>query len=172
MNHQPWVAVDLDGTLAHFDTWKGIDHIGDPVPEMHRFVKEMLNKGMDVRIFTARIFPLTFVSDTENPTIIDLESAPSDNSRQAAAYIQAYCLKHFGRKLPITSQKDPGMSVMYDDVARQVVTNTGVIVGNCQCVDRQEDDEDEQDEDDVFGNIAHIIIGFLMGAAVVWWALK
>ena len=24
-----WYAFDLDGTLATYDTWKGIDHIGE-----------------------------------------------------------------------------------------------------------------------------------------------
>ena len=28
------IAVDLDGTLARYDGWKGIDHIGDPIPLM------------------------------------------------------------------------------------------------------------------------------------------
>jgi len=27
-----WVGVDLDGTLAHYDGWKGADHIGEPGP--------------------------------------------------------------------------------------------------------------------------------------------
>jgi hypothetical protein len=26
-----WIGVDLDGTLAHYDGWKGIDHIGEPI---------------------------------------------------------------------------------------------------------------------------------------------
>ena len=28
------VAVDLDGTLAEYDGWKGEDVIGDPLPDM------------------------------------------------------------------------------------------------------------------------------------------
>ena len=27
-----YFAVDLDGTLAHYDKWRGIDHIGKPIP--------------------------------------------------------------------------------------------------------------------------------------------
>ena len=26
-----WYGFDLDGTLAKYDGWKGIDHIGEPV---------------------------------------------------------------------------------------------------------------------------------------------
>ena len=29
-----WIGVDLDGTLAHYNGWKGIEHVGDPVPAM------------------------------------------------------------------------------------------------------------------------------------------
>lgn len=29
-----WIAVDLDGTLAEYDGWKGSAHIGNPVPKM------------------------------------------------------------------------------------------------------------------------------------------
>lgn len=35
-----WIGVDLDGTLAHYDRWRGIDHVGDPVPAMMNRVKE------------------------------------------------------------------------------------------------------------------------------------
>ena len=31
-----WIAVDLDGTLAIYDKWRGRDHIGEPVPEIIR----------------------------------------------------------------------------------------------------------------------------------------
>ena len=25
-----WIGVDLDGTLAHYDKWRGVEHVGDP----------------------------------------------------------------------------------------------------------------------------------------------
>lgn len=34
-----WYAVDLDGTLAHYDGWRGEDHIGDPIPPMVERIK-------------------------------------------------------------------------------------------------------------------------------------
>ena len=52
---KPWVGVDLDGTLAVYDHWRGEDHIGDPVPVMVERVKAILKAGKyDVLIFTAR----------------------------------------------------------------------------------------------------------------------
>ena len=50
-----WIGVDLDGTLAHYDGWKGVDHIGDPVPKMLMRVLDWRRQGLAVRIFTARV---------------------------------------------------------------------------------------------------------------------
>lgn len=97
---QGWIGVDLDGTLAHDNGWKGDDHIGYPIPLMVRRVKKWLDEGRDVRIFTAR----TKFSDP---------------------YIQAWCLKHLGRVLPITSCKDMQMIELWDDRAVSVRTNFG-----------------------------------------------
>ena len=29
-----WIGVDLDGTLAFYDMWRGMEHIGKPIPAM------------------------------------------------------------------------------------------------------------------------------------------
>ncbi len=50
-----WIGVDLDGTLAQYDGWKGPDNIGDPIPLMVGRVKEWLEAGHEVRVFTARV---------------------------------------------------------------------------------------------------------------------
>jgi len=47
------VCVDLDGVLAHYDGWKGVDHIGDPRPGAVDFTKA-LSLIADVVIFTTR----------------------------------------------------------------------------------------------------------------------
>lgn len=41
-----WIGVDLDGTLAHYDSWRGVDHIGAPVIPMLDRVK--VNTGISV----------------------------------------------------------------------------------------------------------------------------
>jgi hypothetical protein len=51
-----WVGVDLDGTLATYNTWEGPEHIGEPIPEMVERVKAWRRDGRAVRIFTARVF--------------------------------------------------------------------------------------------------------------------
>lgn len=47
------IAVDVDGVLAQYDEWKGLDHIGDPIPGAVKFTKD-LGEHFDVIIFTTR----------------------------------------------------------------------------------------------------------------------
>ena len=103
---EPWIGVDLDGTLAHYDGFKGEDHIGEPVPAMLDRVKKWLEAGKKVKIMTARV------------------SFPG-----AEGYIKDW-LKEIGLPdLEITNVKDPGMEEIWDDRAIQVVKNTGEVVG-------------------------------------------
>jgi hypothetical protein len=104
-----WIGVDLDGTLAHYDGWRGPEHIGEPVPTMVDRVRAWLEEGRDVRIFTARVGP--------QPSTVDV-----DGVHQA---IRRWCLAVFGRALPVTATKDFSMVELWDDRCVQVVPNTG-----------------------------------------------
>ncbi len=106
-----WIGVDLDGTLAHYDEWNGITHIGDPIPAMLARVKRWLAKGYDVRIFTARV-------------------SHSSQEQEARSTIEAWCSAHIGQVLPITNIKDTRMVELWDDRAVQVTPNTGNPVGH------------------------------------------
>ncbi len=101
-----WIGVDLDGTLAQYDGWKGIEHIGEPVPLMLGFIKDLIAKGNIVKIFTARF--------NEGPTAIK--------------YIQDWCVKHGLPPLEVTARKDFGMITLYDDRCHRVEENTGRIL--------------------------------------------
>ena len=114
---QGWIGVDLDGTLAYFDEWRGPDHIGAPIPRMLERVKKWLAEGRDIRIFTARCIP--------TPT----DEFGTNDLKHTREVIEAWCFKHLGRVLPITGSKDYGMIELWDDRCRQVVPNTGVAVG-------------------------------------------
>ena len=50
----PWIGVDLDGTLAKHDLWVSKFHIGKPVPQMMKRVKNWIDQGVRVKIVTAR----------------------------------------------------------------------------------------------------------------------
>lgn len=101
--HDSWIGVDLDGTLAHYDEYRGDDHVGQPIPEMVKKVNEWLDEGYDVRIFTAR---------KPHPAI------------------RKFSKENFGRILPITNKKDPGMIALFDDRVVGVERNTGKIFSN------------------------------------------
>lgn len=95
-----WIGVDLDGTLAEYNGWRGPNDIGRPVRRMRVRVVRWLSEGKDVRIFTART----------------QDSYPA---------IRRWCIKHLGRELPITNVKDYAMVEFWDDRAVQVEPNTG-----------------------------------------------
>jgi 5'(3')-deoxyribonucleotidase len=107
----PWIGVDLDGTLAHYDAWVDIYHIGAPIKPVVDRVKKALTSGYDVKIFTARA------------SVYDPE--------ERAAVIQAiqeWCERHIGVRLEVTCSKDFYMAELWDDRARQVVHNTGKFI--------------------------------------------
>jgi GGDEF domain-containing protein len=105
---QEWIGVDFDKTLAHYDTFKGPEYTGAPLPEMVDRVKKALADGKNVKIFTARV--------ADDPT------------GRARAALEAWSQEHIGRPLPITNVKDQYMSEIWDDRARQAVPNTGRMV--------------------------------------------
>lgn len=99
-----WIGVDLDGTLASYDGYKGPQNIGPPVPAMVARVKQWLSEGREVRVFTARA---------------------ADPDPLAVNAIYDWCEEHIGQFLPVTNQKDYGMVELWDDRAVQVEKNTG-----------------------------------------------
>ena len=74
-----WYGFDLDGTLAKYDGWKGIDHIGEPVKPMVELIRRMHDEGKVVKIVTARVAPRKLEDGT-----VGLESAmiSSEDMRQ------------------------------------------------------------------------------------------
>ena len=129
----PWHGVDFDGTLAEYDKWRGATHCGAPIPKMVERVKSWFAAGVEVRIFTARVFPLMMVLPNDN---LDQILGLSENitprhveAAQAVLAIQVWCQEHLGRIIPITCVKDYGMIYLYDDRCFRVEKNTGRIIG-------------------------------------------
>ncbi len=111
-----WIGVDLDGTLAHYDEWRGIEHIGEPIPKMAERVRAWLAEGKAVRIVTARVSRL----------LCSEESAEYREGAVAQQHIEDWCLKHFDVILPVQCHKDFGMVELWDDRCVQVLFNTGL----------------------------------------------
>ena len=100
-----WIGIDLDGTLARSDSlWTG-PKIGDPIPQMIKLTKQLVEKGARVKIFTAR---------AADPDQVQL--------------VKTWLVENGLPELEITNVKDFGMIRLYDDRAVQVVTNTGEII--------------------------------------------
>ena len=111
MGNGGWIGVDLDGTLAHYGSWEGPTHVGEPIMPMVNRVLDWVNSGKDVRIVTARVSPSNGISEEEIQEVRDA--------------IDDWCEEHLGRTLPITHCKDYGMIELWDDRCVQVVPNTG-----------------------------------------------
>lgn len=127
MSATGWIGVDLDGTLAHYDEWRGPEHVGAPIPLMVERVKKWLSEGKDVRIFTAR---LAFYEGNES------EESVAEHLKAATA-IQEWCRQHLGQVLPITHKKDFRMIELWDDRAVQVFPNTGIAVMDAVNLERR-----------------------------------
>lgn len=97
-----WIGVDLDGTLAEYDGWKGPSHIGKPIPAMLNRVKEWIAKGIEVRCFTARAVSSEFI------------------------FVRAWLDLHGLESVGITNVKDKAMIELWDDRAVGVIPNTGI----------------------------------------------
>lgn len=54
MSDQKYVCIDLDGTIAHYDDWKGEDHFGDPVAGVQEALERLSSAGWKIIIFTTR----------------------------------------------------------------------------------------------------------------------
>jgi hypothetical protein len=106
-----WIGVDLDGTIAHYDKWINVTHIGRPIAPMVDRVKQWLREGREVRIFTAR-----------------MAGPKADRIRFQEALTQwllAAGLPH----LEATNVKDFRMVELWDDRAVQVKFNEGTPIG-------------------------------------------
>ena len=104
------IAFDLDGTLAHYDGWKGVDHIGEPIPKMIDKLKRHLEQGDECVIFTARV------------------TGEHDDPNDSIHHIAKWLRKHRIPPLGITCIKSSKFTIMYDDRAFRIAKNEGVIV--------------------------------------------
>jgi len=107
-----WVGFDLDGTLATIEDREWDGGIGEPVPQMIDLMRKYLGAGVEVRIVTARV--ASTVNEFERKLQKEL--------------VKKWCKKHVGEEIKVSAEKDPGMLLLYDDRAIQVVKNTGQIV--------------------------------------------
>lgn len=90
-------------------------------------LKKHLEHGDEVKIFTARVWPLGTDEGLHPKTREEVHRIIE--AKRAKTAIRRWCKEHIGQELPITCVKDYSMLVLYDDRARQVELNTGKVVG-------------------------------------------
>lgn len=120
-NKNSWIGVDLDKTLAEYNGWDNSygppgpagPPIGKPIAIMVDRVRNWLADGITVKIFTARVSPFGPKGELRN--VLAIETS-----------IQNWCEKHIGVILPITNCKDFSCIQIWDDIAIQIIPNTGV----------------------------------------------
>jgi len=107
VSRKTWYGFDLDRCLAERHDWNG-EEIGKPIPSMIAIVRKLLSQGKVCKIFTAR----------------------ADKPRTDPIYgeIERWCVVNIGQVLPITNAKDRLCEALYDDIAKQVVPNKGILV--------------------------------------------
>ena len=142
-----WYGFDLDGTLAKYDKWEGIDHIGEPIEPMVNLIKKMHSEGRVVKILTARVAPRHNVNTDPSlgpdgpKDVYDGEQSVSTFMRHAdgtpscavkrkyaSDFIREWCEANLGFLPEITHEKDHLMLELYDDRVKQVVPNEGLLV--------------------------------------------
>lgn len=109
-----WIGVDLDGTLAFYEGYKGLFHIGPPVPAMVGRVKRWIAEGRRVKIFTARVGPLSPANQEAGISVEEVRT-----------FIMQWSSVHIGNALEVTHEKDFGMVELWDDRAIRVLVNQG-----------------------------------------------
>ncbi len=111
------IAVDLDGTLAAYDGWVNINHIGEPIKNVVEAIKGEQAAGSAVWIFTARI-------------------SDPDDAVEAKNYIEVWLSRNNIQVEGITATKHKFFTEFWDDRAIQVVKNEGIFVMHPNAVDR------------------------------------
>lgn len=106
-----WIGVDLDGTLAHYNGWVSVDHIGAPVKRMVERVELWLSEGKNVKIMTARVSP---------------QGEEVEHVLEVIWRWLKENIKGYDKISGITHQKDFKMTELWDDRTVQVIPNTGI----------------------------------------------
>jgi len=100
-----WIAIDLDGTLAHYDPLHRVSIVGKPIKAMIKQVKQWLAAGIEVRIFTARASDATLIPP-----------------------IQQWLVENGLPPLEVTNRRDRDLIQVWDDRVVQIETNTGAVL--------------------------------------------
>ena len=101
-----WIGFDLDGTIAFYDKWRGLEHVGEPIQPMIDLIQNIIKvSDYEVKIFTARA-----------------------NEPKAIEPIRKWLNQVGLPNVEITATKDLDMVMLYDDTCTQVRRNKGELI--------------------------------------------
>lgn len=123
MSDKTWIGVDFDGTLAHYDEWRGPLHFGEPILPMLDRVKSWIADGKTVKIITARV---GYSSIMDDPDVQAGHNNHQDLRREITIGLQDWCEKYGVPRLAVTAEKDYLMTEFWDDRCVQVIPNMGI----------------------------------------------
>lgn len=129
------IAIDLDGVLAEYDGWKGIEHIGKPIPGAKELIERLLKYGDTIIINTTRTSPEDnkgYTSEQlvenvkgwlqENGFPENVEIWSGEGKPGADIYIDDRALKHE----PNTPWDESAMNAVFEELMQQDPSLKGV----------------------------------------------
>jgi len=119
-SEEPYIGVDLDGTLARYEGWAPLDEIGEPIPKMIGKVKALKALGENIKIITARC---AAIGTADRVTGKKLRYC------DVIEPIQKWCEIHLDFIPEVTNEKDYLMKYCLDDRAVAVKLNDGECMG-------------------------------------------
>ena len=102
-----WIGVDLDCTLAYYESGQGVKFVGTVIEPMKARVLRWIGEGKTVKIFTARV-------------------SMNEDAEAQRKMIQDWLEANGMPRLEVTCIKDTSMTELWDDRAVGVVKNVGV----------------------------------------------
>lgn len=139
-----WHGFNLDGTLAVYKGWEGIDHIGEPVKPMVNRIKMLHKEGKVVKIVTPRVAPKAVTETKPNPycdayrknfedgdvILRTIKRCPwiTKSEWTAIDFVRDWCDNHLGFVPEITHETDSLMLELYSCCVKQVFPNEGTLV--------------------------------------------
>ena len=104
------IYIDFDGTIAtQKDGYQR--EIGEPIMPMIDRINKWIKQGHNITIFTARADYSDLMEKMD---------------------IEIFCVKHFGKILPITNKKSHNADLYIDDKAIRVERNTGKLLNDIE----------------------------------------
>ena len=109
---EPWVGVDLDGTLAEYHGWEGLYHIGRPVQPMVERLHRWCDVGYRVEDDSGRL--IVTVRRFKIFTARMAQADPEQNKNVLIA-VQKWLVAYGLPRLEVTARKDLACLEIWDD---------------------------------------------------------